>query len=235
MQEMACASCIGNCIVICGRHTSESSGANVVATMISLKCCIRPWESHNFVSVVVAAVFGVSMGGVTLMAVVWKVAALTGVGVVDVISMGPTVVGVVITTFGGITVVVVVVVVVVVLIAIVVAVSRASIGFLLEVPNFGVLASDEFSECFVASSQIGQHLAVRCGGRGKVCEGVCCVVDKGIHGVVGAMVACCLCCALGESPILVGLGEVDLESCPSFLGFGFATPFTAALWEHTGV
>jgi len=34
---------------------------------------------------------------------------------------------------------------------------------------------------------------------------------------------------------LVGFGEVDLEECPSFVGFELAAPFTAALWEHTGV
>jgi len=149
VQEMAGASCVGNGIVVCGRRTSESSGAKVVATMISLKCSIRPWVSGNFVFVVGAAAFGVGACGVTLVAITGKVAALTSVGVVDVISMGPTVVGVVIPTFGGIAVVVVVV-----WIAIVVAGASTAVDFLLEVPNFGVLACDEFSEGFVACRQI---------------------------------------------------------------------------------
>ena len=43
VQEVACASCVGNSIVVCGRRTvGERSGANVVTTMISLIECIHP-------------------------------------------------------------------------------------------------------------------------------------------------------------------------------------------------
>ena len=37
VQEVACASCVGNSVLVCGwRTVVERSGANVVATMISL-------------------------------------------------------------------------------------------------------------------------------------------------------------------------------------------------------
>jgi hypothetical protein len=93
VQEMACASCVGNCIVICGQRT-----------MISLRGCICPNLSSNFLFVGIAPSFGVGWSGFALMSFNREVATLAGVGVVDVESMCPTVVVICVALFGGVTI-----------------------------------------------------------------------------------------------------------------------------------
>ena len=145
VQEMACASCIGNGILICGRCTgSESSGANVVATMISLDVSIRPWESGNFLFVGVAAALSVSSCGFTLMSFIGEVAALTGMSVVDIVAMSPAVVAVIVTTFGG-------VLGTSVAVAIAIGTSAGAIvESFFQAYDFGVFFGNELAEFFVA-------------------------------------------------------------------------------------
>lgn len=105
VQEMACASCVGNCIVICGQRTGvDRIGANVATTMISLRGCICPNLSSNFLFVGIAPSFGVGWSGFALMSFNREVATLAGVGVVDVESMCPTVVVICVALFGGVTI-----------------------------------------------------------------------------------------------------------------------------------
>jgi len=230
VQEMACATCTSNGILICGRRTgSESSGANVVATMISLEVSIRPWDSGNFLFVGAAAAVSVGSGGFTFVSFGREVAALTGVSVVDIITMSPTVVAVIVTPFGG-----VLGAIVAAAIAIVTSAGAVLESFL-QVDDFGVFLGNQLAEFFVAGCQVGKHLSVGCCGSGQVGKCVGRVIDKGIHGVVCTMVSGCLGGSLSQSPILVCFSEMDFEFCPSFICFGLATPFAAAFWEHAGV
>lgn len=106
VQEMTCASCVGNGVLICGRRTvvGISWATNVVTAMSSLGVCIRPCLSRDFLFVGGAASFGVGSCGIALVALARKVATLTGVGVVDIESMGPAVVGVRVAALGRVTV-----------------------------------------------------------------------------------------------------------------------------------
>jgi len=192
VEEVAHATGVGDGINICGRRTViVKSGANVVTTMFSLSVGSHPCLSGNLFFVVGAASFGVSSSGVTLVTGPVEVAALTGVCVVNVKVVCPTVVFVVVTTFGGVS------------IAwssgviawIVAALLGSKFGF--ESVDLCVLLGDELREVLVGGGKVSHHLTVRGCRSGEIGKGIGGVVHEGIHGIVGSMVSCHLCCALG--------------------------------------
>ena len=146
---MACASCVGNGVLSCGRLTVvvKSGATNMVTAMSSLSLCIRPCMSRDFFFVGSAASLGVGARGITLVTFVGKIAILTGVGVVDIEFMGPAVVGVCVAAFGSVTV------------PWVVCVAVSIVGTIeqlfLEVVDFVVLLGHELCEVFVGGSQVG--------------------------------------------------------------------------------
>jgi hypothetical protein len=137
-------------------------------------------RSHDFGFVGNAAILWTVFGGIAFVAVVWEAAVLAGVVFCNVVAMSPTIFIVPVSTLAFS---------IVVIVALLGMVGAVVVSVCSKGNDFEVQCCKLLNELFVCGGEIREHLAVGGGCCCKIGKNIGHFGYKGVHGIVGAVIA----------------------------------------------